>query len=47
MLDSLCGDMLMSMTKKIKAVENKLLIENYDSKDKNRKQQFLRNKKNQ
>ena len=46
MLDSLCGDMLMSMTKKIKAVENKLLIENYDSKDKNRKQQFLRNKKN-
>gem|GEM_PF-4935839 len=37
----------MSMTKKIKAVENKLLIENYDSKDKNRKQQFLRNKKNQ
>ena len=41
MLDSLCGDMLMSMTKKIKAVENKLLIKNYDNKDKNRKQQVF------
>ena len=41
MQDSLCGDMLMSMIKKIKAVENKLLIKNYENKDKNRKQQVF------